>query len=80
MEPKKLLVWRSDDMKRQHNARQMVDYSTRKPTKQLINDIKKSLKRIEGYGSVEIIIQDHHVVQINERNIKKTLNNNLKRS
>lgn len=77
MEQKKLLVWRSSDMKKQQIERQTVDYSTRRPSRQLLVEIKRALKNIKaGYGSVEIIVQDHRVVQITERNIKKTDNNN----
>jgi len=52
------------------------DYSTRRPSKQLVSELKRSLKNIKGYGSVEIIVQDYKVVQITERNIKKTIQNN----
>lgn len=62
-------------MKKQQVAQ--VDYSTRRPSKQLLGEIKRALKNIKaGYGSVEIIVQKHRVVQITERNIKKTHNNN----
>ena len=50
------------------------DYSTKRPTKQLMTEIRRTLTRIQGYGSVEIIIQDNKVVQITERNIKKVNN------
>lgn len=81
MDQKRLLNWQSEDMKKQQSAQQMVDFSTKRLSKQLLADIKNALKNItSGYGSVEIIIQDHHVVQINERNIKKTVNNNQNRS
>ena len=80
MDQKKLLVWHSSEMKKPGVERQVVDFATKRPSKQLLAEIKKSLRRIQGYGSVEIIIQNHHVVQISERNIKKTLNNNLNRS
>jgi hypothetical protein len=50
----------------------MVDYSTKKITKNLIEEIKTALKNVRGWGSVEMIVQDHKVTQITERNIKKT--------
>ena len=40
--------------------------------KKLISDIAVALGKIEGWGSVEIFVQDHKVVQITARNIKKT--------
>jgi hypothetical protein len=50
----------------------MVDYSTKKITQVLLDEIKEALKNVRGYGSVEIYVQDHKVTQITERNIKKT--------
>jgi len=52
------------------------DYSTKRPSKQLLSELKRALKNIKGYGSVEIYVQDYKVVQITERNIKKTIQNN----
>ncbi|MBI5452180.1 DUF2292 domain-containing protein [Candidatus Gottesmanbacteria bacterium] len=53
----------------------MVDYSTKKITRDLLEEIKQALKNVRGYGSVEIYVQDHKVTQITERNIKKTSHN-----
>lgn len=53
----------------------MVDYSTRKITQDLVDEIKQALKNVRGWGSVEIIVQDSKVTQITERNIKKTSHN-----
>lgn len=50
----------------------MVDYSTKKVTQNLIEEIKQALKSVKGWGSLEIIIQDNKVTQISVRNIKKT--------
>ena len=50
----------------------MVDYSTKKITKDLVEEIKVSLKNVRGWGSVEIYVQDFKITQITERNIKKT--------
>ncbi len=50
----------------------MVDHSTRRITNELVEEIKQALKSIDGYGSVEIYVQDNRVVQISVRNIKKT--------
>lgn len=51
----------------------MVDYSAKKVSKVLIQQIQESLKKIKGgYGSVEIIIQNHCVTQISTREITKT--------
>ena len=38
----------------------------------LMDEIRRALKNINGWGSVEIYIQNHRVVQITERNIRKT--------
>jgi hypothetical protein len=51
----------------------MVDFSTKKVSKILLDQIKDALKEIRGgYGSVEIVIQNHCVTQISTREIKKT--------
>jgi hypothetical protein len=50
----------------------MVDYSTKKVTQTLIEELKQALKSVKGWGSVEIIVQDDKVTQITVRNIKKT--------
>jgi len=42
------------------------------PKNFLIAEILKSLKNTEGWGSVEIFVQDSKVVQITARTIKKT--------
>jgi hypothetical protein len=55
---------------------QIEDYSTKRPSRQLLSELRRALKNIKGYGSIEIIIQDYKVVQITERNIKKTTQNN----
>lgn len=39
---------------------------------ELISEIVEALNNIRGWGSVEIYVQDYKVVQITERNIKKT--------
>ena len=54
------------------NESPMVDYSTKKITKELIEEIRAALKNVRGWGSVEIYVQDFKVTQITERNIKKT--------
>ena len=48
------------------------DHSTKQISKNLLIEIVEALKNIRGWGSVEIFVQDHKVVQITERNIKKT--------
>lgn len=53
----------------------MVDYSTKKISQDLVEEIKSALKNVRGWGSVEIYVQDHKVTQITERNIKKTNHN-----
>jgi hypothetical protein len=50
----------------------MAKPSTVKINGQLLEDVKKALKNIRGWGSVEIYVQNYKVTQITERNIKKT--------
>ncbi|HZE86820.1 MAG TPA: DUF2292 domain-containing protein [Methylomirabilota bacterium] len=50
----------------------MKDYSTKQISKKLVEEVVKALQNIRGWGSVEIFVQDSEVVQIIERNIKKT--------
>ncbi len=49
-----------------------MDYSTTQIKEDLLEEIKEALKNIRGWGSVEIYVQNFKVVQITERNIKKT--------
>ena len=53
----------------------MRDYSTKNVSNKLVEEITEALKNIRGWGSVEIFVQDYKVVQIVERNIKKTQTN-----
>ncbi len=50
----------------------LTEYSTKKISETLVFEIKKALKSVKNYGSVEIYIQDGNVTQITIRNIKKT--------
>ncbi|MGH7203620.1 MAG: DUF2292 domain-containing protein [Candidatus Levyibacteriota bacterium] len=50
----------------------MNDYSTTEASTELLAEIAEALRNIRGWGSVEIFVQDNKVVQIVERNIKKT--------
>jgi hypothetical protein len=50
----------------------MTDYSTKKISTKLLVEIKKALKSVKAYGSVEIYVQNGNVSQITIRNIKKT--------
>ena len=52
----------------------MSDYSTKHVSDKLVKEVVEALKNIKGWGSVEIYVQDYKVVQITERNIKKTSN------
>ena len=49
-----------------------MDYSTTQIKEDLLEEIKEALKNIRGWGSVEIYVQNFKVVQITEKNIKKT--------
>lgn len=52
----------------------MKDYSTKHINKVLLEEIVEALKNIRGWGSVEIMVQNYKVVQLTERNIRKTDN------
>lgn len=49
-----------------------------KISKDLILEIKKALRSVPSYGSIEIYVQDGNVTQITVRNIKKTANLQIK--
>jgi len=49
------------------------EYSINRVSETLINEIKKSLKAVRGFGSVENFVQKGTVTQITVRNIKKTI-------
>ncbi len=38
----------------------------------LLDDLSQSLKTLEGWGSVEIFVQNNKITQISARKIKKT--------
>ena len=50
-----------------------TDYSTKRISKKMLSELVTSIKNIKGWGTVEIIIQDHLVTQITEKNIRKPL-------
>ena len=50
----------------------MQDYSTQKISPLLVSELKRAIKSIDAYGSVEVYIQNGVVTQISVRNIKKT--------
>lgn len=50
----------------------MVDYSTKRISDNLVEEIKQALKNIRGFGSIEVFVQNYKVTQITERNIRKT--------
>jgi len=52
-------------------------YSTRRLSKELMSEIRRAIKNVKGWGSVEIHVQGFQVTQITERNIKKTSNGQL---
>lgn len=56
-----------------NNAKLTLDVPvSRKVPHELLDEIVKALKSVEGYGSIEIYVQDHSVTQITVRNIRKT--------
>lgn len=50
----------------------MLDYSTKRISPTLVDEIKTALKSIQSFGSVEIYVQENTVTQISVRTIKKT--------
>jgi len=51
------------------------NYSTKRISKELLNELRSALKSIDSYGSVEIYVQNSVVTQITTRNIRKTHDN-----
>ena len=53
------------------------DYSTKlEVSEKLMEELVASIKNIKGWGTVGIVIQDHTVTQITEKNIRKPLLSN----
>lgn len=50
------------------------EYSVKRISETLLQEIKRSLKGVHNFGSVEIFVQNGMVTQITVRNIKKTSN------
>lgn len=48
------------------------NYSTKKVSGKLKDELLQSIQSIKGWGSVEIFIQNYEVTQITEKKIKKT--------
>ena len=55
-----------------------MNYSTRQVSEELVQEIVEALSNIRGWGSIEIYVQNHEVVQITERNIRKTSSTGVK--
>lgn len=51
------------------------EYSVKRVSDTLIAELKKALKSVKNYGSVEVFVQDGNVTQITVRNIRKTGSN-----
>ncbi len=49
----------------------MNKYSTKNISDGLLKELSESIKKIDGWGSIEVFIQNHCVTQITEKNIKK---------
>ena len=52
----------------------MSDYNTKKISEKLVQEVTSAIQNVRGWGSVEIHIQNDEVIQITERNIRKTNN------
>lgn len=48
------------------------EYSVKRISDTLVSELKKALKSVKNYGSVEVFVQDGSVTQITVRNIRKT--------
>lgn len=46
-------------------------------SKKVLHEIEESLHNIKGWGSIEIFVQNHKVMQITEKNINKKDNLSL---
>ena len=57
-----------------------MDYSTKKVSTALVQELIDAIQNIRGWGSVEIQVQDFKVVQITERNVKKTSDPTIKKA
>ena len=55
-------------------SKRMSDYNTKDVSEKLVKEMVSAVKSVRGWGSVEIHIQNHEVIQITERNIRKTNN------
>ena len=55
-----------------------MNYSTRQVSEELVQEIVEALSNIRGWGSIEIYVQNHEVVQFTERNIRKTSSSSVK--
>lgn len=49
-----------------------MEHTDSKKEKTLIRDIEKALTSLEGWGSVEIYVQNNQITQITSRKITKT--------
>lgn len=55
------------------------EYSVKRISETLLTEIKRSLKEVQGFGSVEIFVQRGKVTQITVRNIKKMSDTDIAR-
>lgn len=49
-----------------------IDANKVNKEKTLIDDVNEAIASVEGWGSIEIYVQDHKVTQITSRKIMKT--------
>lgn len=52
--------------------KQSQEYSVKRVSETLIVELKKALKSVNNFGSVEVFVQNGVVTQITVRNIRKT--------
>lgn len=50
----------------------VTEYSTKKISPTLLQDIARAIKSVENFGSVELYVQEGIVTQITTRTIKRT--------
>ncbi|MDE2589261.1 MAG: DUF2292 domain-containing protein [Patescibacteria group bacterium] len=61
-------------------SKKILTAEKRKCLQQALDAISTSILNIDGWGSVEVIIQDNAVTQITEKNIRKPILQKVKRS
>lgn len=54
-------------------------HKNEKLCQQIQEELCKSAEKIDGWGSIEVVIQNYVVTQVTEKNIRKPLKNSTKK-